>query len=62
MDRGARTGRVPIVGITIIRVLALVAVGVLSGVGSINLVRTGIGDGYVLVAGRKNQQEGGEHD
>jgi hypothetical protein len=64
MNRGARSGRIPVVGTIIIGVLTLVLVvaGVLVGVGSIHLVRTVIGDRYVFVAGRKNQQEGGEYD
>jgi hypothetical protein len=62
MDRRARTGRIPIVGITIVWVLPLVAVGVLSRVRSITLIGAGIGDRHVFVAGRKNQQEGGEND
>ena len=71
MDRRAGSGRIPIVGtivgtivgsITGVLALVLIVAGVLAGVGSIDLVRTIIGDRHVFVTRRKNQQEGGEND
>jgi hypothetical protein len=68
MDGGAGSGAIPIVGTIIIGVLiltlVLVVARVLSGVRSIHLVCIVIviGDRHVFVAGRKDEQEGGEED